>query len=121
MDVVIAYGRRIVSEKDRRLAEEKIERLAHRFPDASRAEVRFSEERNPRIAAREWCEVLVAVRGRTLRARTAGSTPLEAVDRAVEKLEHQLESLKGRLVARSQPRHRPAGSRATRYQRVRTA
>ncbi len=123
MDVVIAYGRKMVSEVERSLTAEKVGRLAHRCPGVDRAEVRFSEEHNPRIAERDGCEVLLSVRGRTVTAHASGSTPLAAVDRVVEKLEHQLETLKGRLVGRSQPRHRPAGVEQPppRYQRVRTA
>ncbi|HXW39318.1 MAG TPA: HPF/RaiA family ribosome-associated protein, partial [Acidimicrobiales bacterium] len=95
--------------------------LAHRCPGVDRAEVRFSEEHNPRIAERECCEVLVSVHGRTVRARAAGLSPLAAVDRVVAKLEHQLETLKGRLVDRSVPRHRPTNPVPPLYQRVRTA
>jgi putative sigma-54 modulation protein len=121
VDVVIAYGRNIVSEEMRALTREKVARLAHRCPGIDGAEVRFSEEHNPRIAERDRCEVLVSVHGRTVRAHAVGFNPLAAVDRAVEKLEHQLETVKSRLVGRSQPRHRPAKPAASLYQRVRTA
>jgi putative sigma-54 modulation protein len=121
VDVVIAYGRNIVSEEVRALTREKVGRLAHRCPGVDRAEVRFSEEHNPRIAARECCEVLMTVHGRTIRAHAAGPSPLAAVDRVVEKLEHQLETIKSRLVGRSQPRHRPTNPVPPLYQTVRTA
>ncbi len=121
MDVVIAYGRRMVSEEERGLTAEKLSRLSLRCPGVDRAEVRFVEERNPRISDRDSCEVLLSVGGRTVRAHAAGPSPLAAVDRVVEKLEHQLETLKGRLVGRSQPRHRPPGAEPPLYQRVRTA
>lgn len=121
MDVVIAYGRKTVPEETRRLTAEKIGRLGHRFQGSERAEVRFFEERNPRIPDSECCEVLLWVRGRRLQARAAGPSPLVAVDRVVAKLEHQLETVKGRLVGRSQPRHRPNGVVPPLYQRVRTA
>ena len=121
MDVVIANGRKKVSEEVRSLTAEKVGRLTRRCPGAGRAEVRFTEEHNPRIADRECCEVVFDVPGRTLRAHAAGPTPLAAVDRVVEKLEHQLETVKGRLVDRSQPRHRPTSPMPPLYQRVRTA
>jgi len=38
----------------------------------------------------------------------------------VEKLEHQIERTKGRIVGRSQPRHRMAAT-GTLYRKVRTA
>ena len=110
MDVVIAYGRRIVSDEVRALTKEKVGRLGHLCPGLERAEVHFSEEHNPRIADRERCEVIIIGHGRTIRARAAAPGPLVAVDLVVEKLEHQLEKTKGRLVARTHPRRRPANS-----------
>ncbi len=121
MDVVIAYGRRIVSDQVRMLTEEKVGRLGHLCPGLDRAEVHFSEEHNPRIADREWCEVIIVGHGRSIRARAAAPVPLAAVDLVVEKLEHQLEKTKGRLVGRSHPRRRPANSVSVLRERVRTA
>jgi len=46
--------------------------------------------------------------------------PLIAVDLVVEKLEHQVERTKGRIVGRSQPRHRMASSEML-FRKVRTA
>jgi ribosome-associated translation inhibitor RaiA len=58
--------------------------------------------------------------GHTIRARAAGPVPLVAVDLVVDKLEHQIERTKGRIVGRSQPRHRLAPTE-TLFRRVRTA
>lgn len=121
MDVVIAYGRKIVSDEVRALTEEKVRRLGRLCPGLDRAEVHFSEERNPRISERECCEVIMSGHGHTIRAHAAARVPLVAVDLVVEKLEHQLEKSKGRLVGRSQPRHRAANSMSMLYQRARTA
>ena len=121
MDVVIAYGRRIVSDEVRALTEEKVGRLGRLCPGLERAEVHFSEEHNPRIADRERCEVIIIGHGRTIRARAAAPVPLAAVDLVVEKLEHQLEKTKGRIVARTHPRRRPANSVSALRERVRTA
>ena len=52
MDVVIAYGRKIVPDEVRSLTKEKVGRLGHLCPGLDRAEVHFSEEHNPRIADR---------------------------------------------------------------------
>ncbi len=121
MDVNIAHGRRIVSDQVRALTEEKIRRLGHLCPGLDRAEVHFSEEHNPRIADKECCEVIIFAPGRSLRARAAAPLPLVAVDLVVEKLEHQLEKTKGRIVGRSHPRRRPANSVSILRERVRTA
>jgi ribosomal subunit interface protein len=121
VDVVIAHGRRIVSDEVRALTKEKVGRLGHLCPGLVRAEVHFSEEHNPRIANREWCEVVIFGHGRSLRARAAAVKPMVSVDLVVEKLEHQLEKTKGRLVDRSHPRRRPSNSVSILRERVRTA
>jgi len=64
VDVVIAHGRKIVSDEIRALTEEKVGRLGRRCPGLDRAEVHFSEERNPRISDRECCEVIMVPRPR---------------------------------------------------------
>jgi putative sigma-54 modulation protein len=78
---------------------DKIGRL-DRFVEMDRADVHFSEERNPRIENKEICEVTLQGQGHYVRARVAAADPFAAVDAAVEKLEHQLLKLKSRLVAR---------------------
>jgi ribosomal subunit interface protein len=121
VEIVIAHGRRRVSDAVRALTREKIERLGRLCPALDRAEVHFSEEHNPRISEREHCEVVMSGHGQTVRARAAARGPLVAVDLVVEKLEHQLEKSKGRMVGRSQPRHRTTGPLPSLYERVRTA
>ena len=121
MNVVIANGRKIVPDQVRVLVEEKVGRLLRHCPGLDRAEVHFSEEHNPRIADRECCEVIIIGHGRYFRAHAAAPVPLAAVDLVVEKLEHQLEKTKGRLVARTHPRRRPSNSVSVLRERVRTA
>ena len=43
--------------------------------------------------------------GYTVRAKAAAAEAPVAVDLVVDKLEHQVERLKGKLVGRSHPRH----------------
>jgi putative sigma-54 modulation protein len=93
----------------RRATEEKVSRLARFLDGMDHADVVFSEEKNPRIAQREVCEVTIAGHGHLVRAKAAGADPVMAVDRVVEKLEHRLGKLKGKLVGRSHPR-RHAGA-----------
>ena len=69
-----------------------------------RAEVHFSEERNPRITEKEVCEVTIEGHGHHVRAKVAAHDKFVAVDRAVEKLEHQLHKLKTKLQRRNHPR-----------------
>ena len=104
LDVAIATRHTEVDPAVRELAEEKLSRLTRYLDGIDRAEVRFSEEHNPRISEPEVCEVSLHNRGHVVRARAAGPDMVTAIDRVVDKLEHRLEKLKGRLVERSQPR-----------------
>jgi putative sigma-54 modulation protein len=107
MDIAIR-GRNIdVSDVLRQTVEQKVARLARFVDGMERAEVRFSEERNPRISDRDVCEVTVHGHGHVVRARATGPDSFSAVDRVVDKLEHQMIKLKGKLVGRSQPRRQP--------------
>jgi putative sigma-54 modulation protein len=104
MDIAIR-GRHIeVSDSLRSSVEEKIARLSRFVDGMERAEVRFSEERNHRIAEREVCEVTVHGHGHVVRARASAPDTFAAVDRVVDKLEHQMVKLKGKLLGRSHPR-----------------
>lgn len=85
-------------------AMEKLERLERFLEGMDQAEVRFSEEQNPRIADREICEVTLHGHGHVVRAKASATDVLAAVDRVVAKLEHSLTKLKGKLVGRSHPR-----------------
>ena len=101
-------GRNVdVSEALRQTVEEKVTRLTRFLDGMERAEVRFTEERNPRIVERDVCEVTMHGHGHIIRARAAAPDAFAAVDRVVDKLEHRMEKLKGKLVSRSHPR-RPA-------------
>jgi putative sigma-54 modulation protein len=79
---------------------EKIGRLDRFAERVDRAEVHFSEERNPRIDKKEACEVTLYGRGHIIRAKVAANDQFAAVDLAVDKLEHQLHKLKSREVDR---------------------
>jgi ribosome hibernation promoting factor len=110
MDISI-QGRNVeVSDLLKATVEEKVTRLGRYLDSMERAEVRFLEERNPRIADKEVCEVTVVGHGHIVRARAAASDTFAAVDRVVDKLEHRLEKLKGRLIGRSHPRRHSGGA-----------
>jgi putative sigma-54 modulation protein len=82
-------------------AESKFGRLSRFLDGIDRAEVHFVEEKNPRIAAREVCEVTVEGAGHRVRAKAAAADTFAAIDLAVDKLEHQLVTLKSKLVRRN--------------------
>lgn len=100
MHVTVSCRHIGLAPEQRELVERKIAKLGRIVEGMERAEVHFTQERNPRIAEREQCEVTMDGHGQRLVAKSAATDPIAAVDIAVEKLEHQLLSLKSRLMAR---------------------
>jgi putative sigma-54 modulation protein len=108
---VTVRGRNVeVTERLRTAAQEKVSRLSRHHDGWEHAEIHFSEERNPRISAKEVCEVTLRGRGRIIRAKAASTDTFASLDRVIDKLEHQIEKLKSRLLSRSHPRRHPVDS-----------
>lgn len=104
MDIAIQGRNLEVPEDVRAAVEEKLVRVTRILSGMERAEVRFREERNPRIADKEVCEVTMHGHGHVVRAHAAAPDPMTAVDLVIDKLSHRLEKLKGKLIGRSHPR-----------------
>lgn len=104
MDIAIQGRNVVVSDALRQTVEEKVTRVGRFLEGMDRAEVCFKEERNPRITEREVCEVTVHGHGHVVRARAAATDTVAALDRVVDKLEHRMTRLKGKLLGRSHPR-----------------
>ncbi len=107
MEVTIQCRHAEVPERVRALAREKVIRAGRQLEGWEHVEIHFSEERNPRIADREVCEVTLRGHGHVVRAKAAAPDTLAAVDRVVEKLEHQVAKLKTKVLRRSH-RRRPS-------------
>ena len=105
MEVTIR-GRNVeVTDRLRTAAEEKVGRLSRHHEGWEHAEVFFIEERNPRISAKEVCEATLRGHGRIIRAKAASADSLTSLDKVVDKLEHQIDKLKSRLISRTHPKH----------------
>jgi putative sigma-54 modulation protein len=110
MDIVIRGKNVEVSDTLRTMALErmgKLDRFANGF---GRAEVDFSELRNPRIADNQVCEVLIHLKGHWLKAHAAAPEPFAALSLVIDKVEHQVKKLKEKRVARTHPRRSRLGS-----------
>ena len=83
MDIAVSSRHMEVSPSLRAAVIDKIGRL-DRYVDMDRADVHFSEERNPRIENKEICEVTLQGHGHYVRARVAAADPFAALDAAVE-------------------------------------
>lgn len=104
MDVVIRGKNIKVSESLRAAAAEHLAKLDRYANGFARAEVDFSEERNPRISDNQRCEVLVHVKGHLLKAHASANEPFAALYAVCDKVEHQVKRLKDKRVARAHPR-----------------
>jgi len=111
VEIAIRSRKLRISKSMRATVEEKVGRLSRYLDGMERAEVWFAEEQNPRITDKEICEVTMHGHGHIVRAKAAATDPLAAVDRVVDKLEHRMEKLKGKLVGRSHPRRGQNGHR----------
>jgi len=97
MRVTVSSRNAEISDALRQAAQDKIGRLDRFLDGLERAEVHFFEEKNPRISEPEVCEVTMEGHGHHIRCKVAAPDGFVAVDRAVEKLETQLNRLKTRL------------------------
>jgi ribosomal subunit interface protein len=100
MDVTVSSRHLDLSREQKAIVSQKLAKLVRIVGGMERAKVHFTEERNPRIAHREVCEVVLEGHGHQVIAKGAAADPIAAIDATVEKLEHQLLSLKSRLMAR---------------------
>ena len=108
---VTVRGRNVeVNDRLRAAAQEKIGRLSRHHEGWEQAEVHFSEEKNPRISAKEVCEATLRGHGRIIRAKAASADSLTSLDKVVDKLEHQIDKLKSRLISRSHPKRHQVDS-----------
>jgi putative sigma-54 modulation protein len=86
-----------VSDALRAVVTDKIGRLSRFLEGMDRAEVHFWKEGNPRL---DFVEVTMEGHGHHVRSKVSGVDSFVCVDRAVDKLEHQLHKLKTKVVRR---------------------
>jgi len=110
---VDVFGRKSrIPEAVRAQAVTKVTKLGRRAPVLEHAEVRLTEDNDAPASRRHMCEVTMAGHGHVVRARARAAELPVAVDLVIEKLEHQVERLKGKLLARSHPRRSKVLSKA---------
>ncbi len=104
MDVYVLGRKETVPDEVRQVVHAKVAKLGRLNPVLEHAEVRLTEDPDAPGAERRRCEVTITGHCYTVRARAGARDVLPAVDMVVDKLEHQVERLKGKLVGRSHPR-----------------
>lgn len=100
MEITVSARHTEVSPALRAAVEDKIGRLSKKVYGLDRAEVHFVEEQNPRISEKETCEVLLDGHGHHVRCKVSGTDSFVALDRAIDKLDHQLSKVKTKLIRR---------------------
>jgi ribosomal subunit interface protein len=113
VDIVIT-GRRVdVPERFRRVAQEKLAKVAQFTPSAQRIDVELSHERNPRQSSQcERVEITVRDKGPVIRAEACSEDSLAALDLAFGKLLERLRRMGDRRKVHH-GRHAPASVRGS--------
>lgn len=113
VEVTISTRGAKVSQRLEDVTREKIGKLDRFLDGLDQADVHFFEEKNPRIADKEVCEVTLLGHGHHVRAKVAAPDTFTAVDLVVEKLERQLGKLKTKLQKRNhgESKHDKVGHR----------
>ena len=112
MDVTISSRGVQLSPDLEQVVLEKVGRLDRLLAGLDRAEVHFFEEKNPRIADKEVCEIHVEGHGHHVHCKAAGPDELTAMERTLHKAERSLRKLKTKVVNR----HHHTGGRHDKYQ-----
>jgi len=86
----------------------KVGKLGRMAPVLEVAEVRLIKDGDGPTTNRWACQAVLRGHGFEVRGHAEAQDALRAVDAVVEKLEHQVARLKGKLVGRSHPRHEGA-------------
>jgi putative sigma-54 modulation protein len=106
MEIVVRGKNVDVPSSLREITETKLAKLSRFAPDIGRVEVDFSEVRNAREPLNQLCEVTLHLKRHFVKAHAAATEQLDALDRTIDKLEHQVSRLKDKRISRSHPRRR---------------
>ena len=99
MDLVLKGRGVSITDQMRRTAEHKLGKIARLDRQVDRVVVEVIAERNPRFgsAGSHRVEIACATKRRTLRAAGSGPDVETALDQAVDHLQRQISSYRGRL------------------------
>ena len=113
MDIVITGRRTEVTDRFRRIAEEKLAKVSQFAPSAYRIDVELSHERNPRQSSHcERVEITVRDKGPVIRAEACAEDPLASLDIAFGKLLERLRRVGDRKKVHH-GRHAPVSVRSS--------
>ena len=102
MDVSISARHVNVTPRLEEVIHEKIGQLDRYLDVLDYASVHFDQAQNPRIADKEFCEIVLRGRGHHLRCKVRAPDPFTAIDLAEDKLLRQIRKLRTKLQRRHQ-------------------
>ena len=111
MRIEVRGRNREVTDELRRHVEKRFSRIGRQVSEHAVLEVELSEERNPRIAAREVVEATLHLKRATLRARDASPEVLHSIHEAAEELRRQVKRHREKRRKRNQTRRAMEGLR----------
>lgn len=97
-----------LEDSSKELISERVDHLTRFLDEPRNVEVFFSENNAKAKEQRYLCEVTVVSHGYVVRGHSTGLELLQAFDKVEDKLRHQLERLKTKVLHRSHPHHRDA-------------
>lgn len=112
MEITIHEKNTKVDQHLKDLAEEKLEKITRFVHDAHHIEVDFIEQASKKPTQRFICEVTVHCKKNFLKGHAEALEAGEALDKVIDKVEHQAQKLKSRRVKRFHPRKRDARTHA---------
>ncbi len=105
MEILVRGRNCRVPERLRETAVEKVEKLSRFARDVGRVEVDFAVVHHRHDGESHECEITAHLTRHFVKAQVNAREPEEALDLAIDKVEHQVSKIKERRVARSHPRH----------------
>ncbi len=100
MDVSISARHVTITPRLEDVIRDKIGGLDRFLDGLTSAEVHLQQARNPRIADKQSCEVVLVGHGHHVRCKVQAPDPYTAIDLATAKLERQIRKLRTRLIRR---------------------
>lgn len=97
-----------VGESAKNLMNDRLDHLTKFLDEPKLVEVNFSGDNSKIKTEKFLCEVTVKSRGYVVRAHSVASECIQAFDIVEDKLRHQLERLKTKVLQGSHPHHRSA-------------
>lgn len=93
--------------------EKKLERINRHFDDVIECDVELTTEKNPSIKKNQHAEFTLNTKGATIRAESSTEDMFKSIDEAIDKLDRQIFSYKGKLYLNKNSHRKEAAAKAS--------